>query len=117
MSHTSNLEFCVKKSNDTIRRPDSYHSCYALAGLSSAQNRYVYSSTDLDNEITPLPDAFRWAVTAANAEMDESDLIREEDRVSLIHPIFVLPWGAAERTRLQFQVEASFQHKMAKLAI
>lgn len=63
--------------------------------------------------------------TEENAKSGDGDGDREEDkevdkkddkdddddnvnRVGMIHPIFVLPWGIAERTRLFFDKKTSF---------
>lgn len=76
-------------------RPDFYHSLYSIAGLSATQYHYVYdvNAKNLDGDDDT---AFKWVVT----EQFEGE---EGDRVETVHPIFVLPWGAAERTRSWFR--------------
>lgn len=32
----------------------------------------------------------------------------EEDRLKVIHPIYVIPWGAAEKTRAWYDAKAGF---------
>jgi protein farnesyltransferase subunit beta len=75
-------------------RPDFYHSLYSLAGLSATQYRYVF-----DEMVQPVDGEdqvpFKWVVTG---EMHGE----ESDRVAQIHPLFVLPWGDAERIKNWF---------------
>ena len=91
------------------RHVDSYHSCYNLAGLSSAQNHYYYIPT----ENTPSQDltaSFQWKAFKVSADLSSTDkpdvpIFEEQDRVALIHPVFVVPWGAAERARAYFEAK------------
>jgi protein farnesyltransferase subunit beta len=71
-------------------RADFYHSLYSLAGLSAAQNHYIYDINAEGDEV-----AFKW-VRGGTAEAEEGD------RVGTVHPLFVLPWGDAERIRAWF---------------
>lgn len=75
-------------------RSDFYHTQYSLAGLSTAQYHYIYdpkaNSIEGDAEVS-----FNWTV-AGDFEGDEGD------RVATVHPIYVLPWGDAERCRTWF---------------
>ena len=74
-------------------RSDFYHTMYSLAGLSATQYRYIYDShTIVEGDDDP---AFKWIVTG-----DPQG--EEGDRVGMIHPIFVLPWGQAEEMRQWF---------------
>ena len=76
-------------------RPDAYHTCYSLAGLNAAQNHYYYS-TDPAQKATALSASFNWKVDVSR---EEDVVFDEDDRVQLIHPVYVLPWGIAEQTR------------------
>lgn len=90
------------------RHPDSYHSCYVLAGLSSAQHCYYFQKFDPDELAAPLSSAFHWACsqTTQGSDCDEQPAVFDtEDQVNLIHPIFVIPWGAAERTRAWYEAK------------
>ena len=72
---------------------DFYHSLYSIAGLSATQYHYIYDpsvDTELEND-----QVFKWVVK----EPFEG---QEEDRVATCHPVFVLPWGNAERIRRWF---------------
>jgi protein farnesyltransferase subunit beta len=74
-------------------RSDFYHSCYSLAGLSVAQYHYQYDpeiKNDHDDDV-----AFKWTVS----DFVEGDI---GDRVEKVHPIFVTPWGSAEKMRAWF---------------
>ena len=75
-------------------RADFYHTNYSLAGLSATQYHYFYdqNATNVNgNDQT----AFRWKVEGKF----EGD---EVDSVAMIHPIFVIPWGDAERVKNWF---------------
>jgi protein farnesyltransferase subunit beta len=84
-------------------RPDAYHTCYSIAGLSHAQHHYHYNREDATtDESGRLTAAFNW--TASRASHNEMQQLRvdEEDLVELVHPVFVLPMSAVERTKEQF---------------
>lgn len=72
-------------------RADFYHTLYALAGLSATQHHYAYD-TNVNSDNDP---AFKWKII----DLPEGD---KGDRVAMIHPIFVLPWGDAERMKQWF---------------
>ncbi len=96
---------------DQIRHPDSYHSCYILAGLSSAQHCYQVSDSDSTKAAESLPSAFRWTcsdiIRGPNGEQ-EAPVFDEDDRLEVVHPIYVIPWGAAEKTRAWYGAKAGF---------
>ena len=75
-------------------RSDFYHTLYSLAGLSATQYHYIYDShaTNMEGD---NDQAFKWIV-GGKPQGDEGD------RVEMIHPIFVLPWGQAEKMRQWF---------------
>ena len=85
-------------------RPDAYHTCYSLAGLNAAQNYYYYPA-NTEQGAAPLSAGFNWRVDASQVEDIPFD---EGDRVRLVHPVYVLPWGAAERTRGVFEHKGVF---------
>ena len=76
------------------RSPDAYHTCYNLAGLSSIQHTYTYDHVN-DERDEPLIAAYRWS----KKHVVSDDL----DPVPAMNPVFVVPWGAAERSREYFQ--------------
>jgi len=66
-------------------RQDGYHTCYSTAGLSAAQNTWIFDDEKLVSGIN-LPSAFKWKSTGDKAlEFDETDAM------NLVHPIFVIP--------------------------
>ena len=75
-------------------RSDLYHTLYSLAGLSATQYHYVYDPHTANVEGDD-DQAFKW-IGSGSAKGDETD------RVGMIHPLFVVPWGAAEKMRLYF---------------
>ncbi|KAI7246691.1 hypothetical protein KC335_g19332 [Hortaea werneckii] len=92
-------------------RPDGYHTCYSLAGLSAAQNHYRYdatrdtsssSSSSSSESSGRLMAAFNWEASAPTAEEMERAKYEEQDRVAFVHPVFVVPMGVVERTRVKF---------------
>ena len=89
-------------------RPDGYHTCYSLAGLSAAQNHYHYDATrDTSKRSSEssgrLMAAFNWEASAPTAEEMEQAKYEEQDRVAFVHPVFVVPMGVVERTRVKFE--------------
>jgi len=86
------------------RPPDSYHTCYNLAGLSAAQHYYYYDESSAE-DLPSLTAAFDWKV----APLPEvAHLLDEDDLVKPIHPVFVVPWGRAEQTREHFEGKVGF---------
>jgi protein farnesyltransferase subunit beta len=129
--------FTTSKTNN-LRRPDAYHSCYVLAGLSSAQHHYyikespAYDQEDLQTGVEgvsigqetfpmgkteqPIEEAestsgnllaaFKWAASTSIPSSSgglEEQIFDEQDRVKLVHPVFLIPWGVAEKTRSWYE--------------
>ena len=96
-------------------RPDGYHSCYSLAGLSAAQNTWTFDNepdvrengTD-GIERASLDAAFRWRPTAPTVEQMRGLAFDEEDRLEFVHPVFVIPTSAVDRARKQFEHVVGF---------
>lgn len=95
-------------------RPDGYHTCYSLAGLSAAQNHYLYeepsephSHTDVEG-LAPLTAAFNWRAEKASLAERKVWCFDESDTVRFVHPVFVMPMEAVERTRRQFEGRVGF---------
>ncbi|SMQ48536.1 unnamed protein product [Zymoseptoria tritici ST99CH_1A5] len=86
-------------------RPDAYHTCYSLAGLSAAQNHFFYDvKGETQDEVTGrLVSAFQWTAKPATAEERKAWAFDEVDAVRPVHPVFVLPMEVVERTRSQFE--------------
>ncbi|OCK80379.1 terpenoid cyclases/Protein prenyltransferase [Lepidopterella palustris CBS 459.81] len=91
------------------KHPDAYHTCYNLAGLSAAQHHYVYlpeRNTGLDEG--PLAAAFKWDVADGGVGEEDKRVWDEEDEVRVVHPVFVVPWGQAEKCRGYFERKEGF---------
>lgn len=83
-----------------ISSSDSYHTCYVLAGLSSAQHKWRFNSTGIkETSDGGLVSPYQWTSEAAPRERHIYD---DEDRVKTVHPVFVIPEGVADATRAYF---------------
>ncbi|KAL1958166.1 hypothetical protein VTO42DRAFT_5021 [Malbranchea cinnamomea] len=81
--------------------PDSYHTCYTLAGLSNAQH-YHFNTGAASPERGPFSSAFAWdykPMTSGSKHERDTIVFHEEDRVKAMHPLFVIPHVAAEEMR------------------
>nr|POE74668.1 protein farnesyltransferase subunit beta [Quercus suber] len=84
-------------------RPDGYHTCYSLAGLSAAQNHYTYQP--FPTPATPPTDlsaAFQWTAHRASAAERDEWGFDAADAVDFVHPVFVIPMDAVQRARRRF---------------
>ncbi|OAX78820.1 hypothetical protein ACJ72_06869 [Emergomyces africanus] len=85
------------------KKPDAYHTCYILAGLSTAQNHHFNTGIAWRaGPNNPFPSAFSWSHAPVNASMeqDKSAIVFDEgDRLEVVHPLFVIPHRAAESMR------------------
>lgn len=86
-------------------RPDAYHTCYSLSGLSAAMNTYHYDATGETVEAGSgrLVAPFNWSATGPREAEMEKLQVDEKDVVVPIHPVFVLRFEAAERAKRMFQ--------------
>ena len=86
-------------------RPDGYHTCYSLAGLSHAENRYTYDveAAARDERSGRLTAAFNWSARRPTAEEMRELGVEGEELVEFVHPVFVLPTGVVERAKRQFE--------------
>lgn len=86
-------------------RPDAYHTCYSLAGLSAATNHYSYdrAGKTVDEGSGRLMAAFQWTAREASGKEREQWKVDEVDVVEAVHPVFVLPMEVVERTKRQFE--------------
>lgn len=93
------------------RFPDAYHSCYTLAGLSSAQHSNYYTGVSPTDATYPLDSAMRWDScprTASTEQPEHEDMFDPGDRLLPVHPIYVIPWAAVERTYTKFVSKIGF---------
>ncbi|KAF2785622.1 terpenoid cyclases/Protein prenyltransferase [Melanomma pulvis-pyrius CBS 109.77] len=90
------------------KRPDAYHSCYNLAGLSAAQHFYGFDE-DMEGEIGKgdLNAPYHWK----KGVLYEGEKVWDEeegDAVEKIHPVFVIPWDKVEECRGYFEGKEGF---------
>ncbi|RDW88977.1 hypothetical protein BP6252_01009 [Coleophoma cylindrospora] len=78
---------------------DSYHTCYVLAGLSSAQHKWHFNASTDNEPDSTLTSAYQWT---AEPVLDDSQIYDEQDRVEMLHPVFVICQGRAEEMRAYF---------------
>ena len=86
------------------KSPDYYHTCYCLAGLSSAQRQYTYE-TARAVDIHPGYHNFSW--TSTLCEENKGVILTD------IHPIFAIP----EESAKQIRAWAILQHVPASLEL
>jgi len=85
------------------KHPDTYHTCYGLAGLSAAQHRCKIGG-EVGQVVDPVAYGFAWAPaeshhTAGSVGVQD---VEEEDMVKPIHPVYVIPFESVEETRAWF---------------
>jgi protein farnesyltransferase subunit beta len=94
------------EANSRNSNSDAYHTCYVLAGLSSAQHKWHFNTAATKGETTGiLSSAYQWT---SEPNIEESQIYDEEDRVGTLHPVFVIPEGIAEKTRAYFASKGGF---------
>lgn len=87
-------------------RSDTYHTCYVLAGLSSAQNKWYFKKSSKSNVVKSLLNsAFCWST---EARLCNKQLYGEVDRLNSLHPLFVIPEDAVQKIYLHFTSKISF---------
>jgi protein farnesyltransferase subunit beta len=90
------------------KRPDAYHSCYNLAGLSAAQYKYVFDEKMGSVVATAgLSAPYQWR-TEGLWEEDPGKCWDKYDLVGEVHPVFVIPFQAVEECRRYFEAKEGF---------
>lgn len=82
------------------RHPDSYHTCYTLAGLSSLQ--YIHYYTETSAATSHFASAFAWACREKSSEGGdflEENVYDESDRLRSLHPVYTIPHEAVVNLR------------------
>jgi len=88
------------------KRPDAYHSCYNLAGLSATQNSYVYEVKAQEEGKGGVLDApYHWRV---QGKYEGQKVWDDDDAVGEVHPIFVVPFEAVDECRKYFEAKEGF---------
>jgi len=72
------------------RRPDSYHTCYNLCGLSIVEHSHTYGQA---NNSEPFASAFTWEAgkTRIPSESDHAAEFDTGAEVRPLHPVYVIP--------------------------
>lgn len=82
------------------RYPDAYHTCYVLAGLSSAQHKWNLKSTRAVPE-----DMDEWVVSPF---AEGKQIFDDGDRVTPLHPVYVIPQEKVNAVREYFLSKQGF---------
>ncbi|KAL1591694.1 CAAX farnesyltransferase (FTase) subunit beta [Paraconiothyrium brasiliense] len=82
------------------KRPDAYHTCYNLAGLSAAQHKCTYDAKDYVASKN-LDAAFHWY--AKGRFEGGTKVWAEKDEIEHVHPVFVIPFSKVEQCRGYFE--------------
>ncbi|KIW89170.1 uncharacterized protein Z519_10022 [Cladophialophora bantiana CBS 173.52] len=80
------------------KRPDSYHTCYNLSGLSIVEHSHSYGTSDGDDS---FGSAFTWQSSKAEipSECGAGKTFGTGAGVREVHPVFVIPHEAAMAMR------------------
>lgn len=84
--------------------PDSYHTCYVLAGLSAAQNIFCYKEVEMGGVIGATA-GFGWSVEDKGSVDVPCEYM---DRVRAVHPVFVISFEGVEEARSYFVEKRGF---------
>lgn len=93
------------------RYADAYHTCYTLAGLSSAQHYHYLKAATAGQAVESTDSVFHWAssraIPIANGEAEE-EVYDEDDLVQALHPIFAIPPAAVDQSWLWYRQKGGF---------
>jgi len=96
------------------KNSDPYHTCYVLAGLSSAQHVWYFGERRSSSSpiVADLPSPYKWTSEKyplpPQVHNGHSQVFDEVDRVETVHPVFVVPEGVAESMRTYFIEKGGF---------
>ncbi|KAK1759547.1 terpenoid cyclases/protein prenyltransferase alpha-alpha toroid [Echria macrotheca] len=88
---------------------DAYHTCYVLAGLSSAQHQWELSTNDTNIGATlgaTGADAV-WNVLPYLGGDDDLQVFEREDLVRPVHPVYAIPLASKDAMRSYFLAKGS----------
>ncbi|KAK7417400.1 CAAX farnesyltransferase (FTase) subunit beta [Neonectria magnoliae] len=85
-----------------FRYSDAYHTCYVLSGLSSAQHKWDLVTARAHESIVA---GDSWTVSPY---MDGEQIFDEEDRVSTMHPVYVIPQHKVDEVQSYFASKTGF---------
>jgi protein farnesyltransferase subunit beta len=96
------------------KRPDAYHTCYTLAGVSTTEHYHYYSQPQMNGQFTS---ALTWKVKR-NEERRRSrpqqgavatdDDFKTDCGLKAVHPVFVIPHDAVTNMRKWALTQESF---------
>lgn len=89
-------------------RPDGYHTNYSLCGLSAAQNRYLFDGKHYNKDDRTLGAPFLWRGEQPDREAMERLKFENEDLVTYVHPVFVIPMLSVDAARRKFAKAGKF---------
>lgn len=75
------------------------------------QNRSYFPVAGEEEGSSPLDSALRWALLPEmlkTKEDDEEEIFDADDRVTPIHPIYLIPWDKVEQTHMFFARKGGF---------
>ncbi|EXJ90003.1 protein farnesyltransferase subunit beta [Capronia epimyces CBS 606.96] len=80
------------------KRPDSYHTCYTLTGISTVEHSHSYGPVDGSDAFAS---AFSWEACKAQipSEADPTKIFDTGAHVRAIHPVYSIPHEAAQAMR------------------
>jgi protein farnesyltransferase subunit beta len=80
------------------RRPDSYHSCYTLCGVSLVEHLHSYGQVTGSE---PFASAFSWEASEARipSEGDPSEIFNAGAGLKAVHPVYAIPHHAVHNMR------------------
>lgn len=93
------------------RYADAYHTCYTLAGLSSAQHYHYVKAAAASPAAESVESVFRWASSRAipmSSGEAEEEVYDEGDRMHALHPVFAIPPAAVERIGSWYRQKGGF---------
>lgn len=77
-----------------------------MAGLSSAQHKWHFNASALGTASgETLSSPYQWT---SEVFREETQIYDEVDRIRTLHPVFVIPEGAAEEMRAYFSSKGRF---------
>ncbi|KAK7408913.1 CAAX farnesyltransferase (FTase) subunit beta [Neonectria punicea] len=85
-----------------FRYSDAYHTCYVLSGLSSAQHKWDLVTARAHESIMA---GDSWTVSPY---MEGEQIFDEEDRVSTMHPVYVIPQHKVDEVQSYFASKTGF---------
>ncbi|KAK0641173.1 beta subunit of hypothetical CAAX farnesyltransferase [Cercophora newfieldiana] len=88
--------------------PDPYHSCYVLAGLSSAQHQWQLASRWEDEKEPDSAETIDDPVWLVLPHLDGARVYEQEDLVRAIHPVYAIPQQHQQAIRSYFLAKEGF---------